>query len=64
MWTARKPKALEYCGAGRQPSNPTIKHLNGKTEDVTITRAKFSTIRPEELTEVNKTTAKLTIYYV
>jgi carboxyl-terminal processing protease len=39
-----------------------IKHANGKTEDVTITRAKFSTIRPEELTELNKTTAKLTIY--
>jgi carboxyl-terminal processing protease len=40
----------------------TVRHLNGKTEDVTITRAKFSTIRPEELTELNKTTAKLTIY--
>jgi carboxyl-terminal processing protease len=40
----------------------TVKHQNGKIEDVTITRASFSTVRPEELTEVNKTTAKLTIY--
>jgi carboxyl-terminal processing protease len=40
----------------------TIRHTNGKTEDFTITRAPFSTVRPEELTELNKTTAKLTIY--
>jgi carboxyl-terminal processing protease len=40
----------------------TIKHRNGKTEDFTLTRHKFSTIRPEELTEVDKDTAKLTVY--
>jgi carboxyl-terminal processing protease len=40
----------------------TIKHRNGNTEDYTLTRHKFSTVRPEELAEVNKDTAKLTVY--
>ena len=40
----------------------TVKHKDGTTKDYTITRHKFSTVRPEELTEVDKNTAKLTIY--
>ncbi|HWD39490.1 MAG TPA: S41 family peptidase [Fimbriimonas sp.] len=40
----------------------TIKHKDGKSKDYVLTRTKFSTIQPEELTEVDPDTAKLTIY--
>jgi carboxyl-terminal processing protease len=40
----------------------TVKHESGKTEEYTLTRRKFSTVRPEEFSEVNKDTAKVTIH--
>lgn len=40
----------------------TVKHQDGKSEDYVLTRRPFSTVRPEELTWVDKDTAKLTIY--
>lgn len=40
----------------------TVKHVDGKSDDYTLTRSKFSTKRPEELTEIDKDTAKLSVY--
>lgn len=40
----------------------TVRHANKSTEDYILTRRKFSTLRPEELTWIDKKTAKLTIY--
>lgn len=40
----------------------TVKHTDGKVKDHTLTRATFSTVRKEELTEVDKNTARLSIY--
>jgi carboxyl-terminal processing protease len=40
----------------------TVKKTDGRMQDYTLTRSKFSTKRPEELTEVDKNTAKLSIY--
>lgn len=40
----------------------TVKKSDGKTKDYLIVRRKFSTIRPEELTWVDKDTAVLKIY--
>src|SRR5262249_55072600 len=40
----------------------TVKHESGKTEDYTLTRRSFSTVRTEELTWPSKDTAKLNIY--
>ncbi len=40
----------------------TVKHQDGATRDYTLTRKKFSTIWPEELTEVDKDTARLSIH--
>ncbi|MGV3615947.1 MAG: S41 family peptidase [Fimbriimonas sp.] len=40
----------------------TIKRGEEKPKDFSITRAKFSTARPEELTWIDKDTAKLSIY--
>ncbi len=40
----------------------TVKKANGKYKDYTITRKKFSTVRPEELKWVNKDTAAISIY--
>ncbi len=40
----------------------TIKKKDGKTKDVTLVRSKFSIVRPEELVEVNKDTARLAVY--
>ncbi len=39
-----------------------VKHQNGQFQEFTLTRAAFSTKRPEELVEVNKDTAKLNVY--
>ncbi len=39
----------------------TVKHKDGKTVDLTLTRAKFSTLQPEALTEVDKDTARLVV---
>ena len=40
----------------------TVKKADGKTQEYTLTRSKFSTKRPEEITEIDKNTAKLSIY--
>ncbi len=40
----------------------TVKHKDGKVQDYKLVRKKFSTVRPEELTEIDKDTAKLSIY--
>lgn len=40
----------------------TVKHPDASTQEYVILRAKFSTARPEELTWLDKDTAKLTIY--
>lgn len=40
----------------------TVKKADGKIQEYTLTRSKFSTKRPEELTEIDKNTAKLSIY--
>lgn len=40
----------------------TIKHQNGKIQDYDVKREKFSVVQPEELIEVDKDTAKLTIH--
>ncbi len=40
----------------------TVKKPDGKTVDTTLTRAKFSTKRPEELIPVDKDTARLAVY--
>jgi len=40
----------------------TVKHENGKSKDYTLTRSRFSTKRPEEFEEVDKNTAKITVY--
>jgi carboxyl-terminal processing protease len=40
----------------------TVKHTDGKSQEYTLTRSRFSTKRVEELTEVDKNTAKLTVY--
>lgn len=39
-----------------------VKHADGKIEDYTLTRKKFSTIRPEELIWDTKDTARLVVY--
>jgi len=40
----------------------TVKKADGKLKDYTITRRKFSTVRPEELKWVDKDTAAISIY--
>jgi len=40
----------------------TVRHADKTEKDYTLTRRKFSTVRPEELTEIDKETAKLTVY--
>ncbi len=40
----------------------TVKKADGKLKDYTITRKKFSTVRPEELKWVDKDTAAISIY--
>jgi len=40
----------------------TVRHADKSEKDYTLTRRKFSTVRPEELTEIDKQTAKLTVY--
>jgi carboxyl-terminal processing protease len=40
----------------------TIRHADGKTQAYTLTRKAFSTARPEELTWLDKDTAKLSVY--
>ena len=40
----------------------TVKRADGKTRDFTLTRSKFTTVRPEELEELRPDTAKLTVY--
>jgi carboxyl-terminal processing protease len=40
----------------------TVKKSDGKLKDYTITRRKFSTVRPEELKWVDKDTAAISIY--
>ena len=39
----------------------TVKHTDGKTNEVTVTRGKFNTRQPEDLTEIDKSTVKLTV---
>ena len=50
--------------AGREGSDVTltIRHADGKSEDYILTRRRYSTLRPEELTWVDKDTVKIAIY--
>jgi len=50
--------------AGKEGSDVTltVRHADKSTEDYILTRRKYSTVRPEELTWIDKDTAKLTIY--
>jgi carboxyl-terminal processing protease len=50
--------------AGKEGSDVTltVRHANKTTEEYILTRRKFSTVRPEELTWIDKNTARLAIY--
>lgn len=50
--------------AGKEGSDVTltVRHADKSTEDYILTRRRFSTLRPEELTWVDKQTAKLSIF--
>lgn len=49
-------------GEEGQQVTVTVKKADGKFKDYTITRRKFSTVRPEELKWVDKDTAAINIY--
>ena len=53
------PKGI--AGAEGTEVHLSVKRSSGKTDDVTLKRGKFSTIQPEQLTEVDKSTATLTV---
>ena len=40
----------------------TVNHADGKSQDFTLTRTKFNTIRPEEFQELTPDTARLSVY--
>lgn len=52
----------ELAGKEGQPVLLTVKAADGKSRQVKVVRKKFSTIRPEELTWVDKDTALLKVY--
>lgn len=53
---------IDLQGKEGQPVDLTVKGPNGKIRKVHVVRRKFSTVRPEELTWVDKDTALLKIY--
>ena len=59
-----KPGMGAAAIAGKEGSDVTltVRHADKSTEDYILTRRKFSTLRLEELTWVDKDTAKITIY--
>lgn len=59
-----KPTQGAAAIAGKEGTDVTltIRHADKSTEDYILTRRKFSTVRPVELSWVDKDTAKLTIY--
>jgi carboxyl-terminal processing protease len=54
--------ASDLRGEEGQQVTVTVRKADGKIKDYTITRRKFSTVRPEELHWVDKDTAAITIY--
>jgi len=59
-----KPVVSAAAIAGKEGSDVTltVRHTNNSTEDYILTRRRFSTVRPEEMSWVDKETAKISIY--
>ncbi|MBI1757580.1 MAG: PDZ domain-containing protein [Fimbriimonas ginsengisoli] len=59
----KKPESLvSIMGVEGEPVKIKVRRFSGKAEDFTLRRRKFSTVRPEKLTWVDKETAVLSVY--
>ncbi len=54
--------AVGIAGSEGSEVTLTVRHADKTSEDYTLTRRRFSTVRPIELTWVDKQTPKLTVY--